>query len=44
MLGDQDDQSELTFLRGIGGIRKRPAMYIGDTGQSGVNHLLFEVF
>jgi len=37
-------QSELTFLRGMGGIRKRPAMYIGDTGQSGVNHLLFEVF
>lgn len=37
-------QSELTFLRGRGGIRKRPSMYIGDTGQSGVNHLLFEVF
>lgn len=33
-----------SFLRGIRGIRHRPAMYIGDTGQRGVNHLLFEIF
>ncbi len=44
MLKNELSESELTFLRGIGGIRRRPAMYIGDTGQSGVNHLLFEVF
>jgi DNA gyrase subunit B len=35
--------SKIVVLEGTKGIRKRPAMYIGSTGSSGVLHLLFEV-
>ncbi|MGC8629244.1 MAG: DNA gyrase/topoisomerase IV subunit B, partial [Candidatus Micrarchaeia archaeon] len=35
--------SKILVLEGPQGIRKRPAMYIGSTGSSGVLHLLFEV-
>ncbi|MGC8676510.1 MAG: ATP-binding protein, partial [Candidatus Micrarchaeia archaeon] len=35
--------SKIIVLEGPQGIRKRPAMYIGSTGSSGVLHLLFEV-
>jgi DNA gyrase subunit B len=35
--------SKIVVLEGPLGIRKRPAMYIGSTGSSGVVHLLFEV-
>ncbi len=35
--------SKIVVLEGPQGIRKRPAMYIGSTGTSGVLHLLFEV-
>ncbi len=37
------DASKIVVLEGPLGIRKRPAMYIGSTGSSGVVHLLFEV-
>ncbi|MCA9060386.1 MAG: hypothetical protein KDA85_17875 [Planctomycetaceae bacterium] len=36
--------SNMEDLRGIAGIRKRPAMYIGDIGQTGLHHLIFELF
>ncbi len=37
------DASKIIVLEGPQGIRKRPAMYIGSTGSTGVLHLLFEV-
>ncbi|MEM3781724.1 MAG: DNA gyrase subunit B [Candidatus Micrarchaeaceae archaeon] len=37
------DASKIIVLEGTQGIRKRPAMYIGSTGTSGVMHLLMEI-
>ncbi|MEM0148237.1 MAG: DNA gyrase subunit B [Candidatus Micrarchaeaceae archaeon] len=34
---------DIIALSGVQGIRKRPAMYIGSTGSSGFNHLLYEI-
>ncbi len=34
---------EIQVLEGLEGVRKRPAMYIGDIGKRGVHHLIYEI-
>jgi DNA gyrase subunit B len=42
-VGDDYSADNIKVLEGLEAVRKRPAMYIGSTGPSGLHHLVYEV-
>ncbi|MEA3355624.1 MAG: DNA topoisomerase IV subunit B, partial [Patescibacteria group bacterium] len=40
---DKYDARTIQVLEGVEAVRRRPAMYIGDTSKRGLHHLVYEV-
>jgi len=43
VMGPKYDATKIQVLEGIEAVRRRPAMYIGDTSARGLHHLVYEV-
>src|ERR1035437_5839711 len=40
---DEYGAAQITVLEGLEAVRKRPGMYIGNTAEQGLHHLIWEV-
>lgn len=43
VLNDNYSADDIQTLKGLEPVRKRPGMYIGSTGESGLHHLVYEI-